>query len=87
MLLQDVPPYVTVAGSPPKALGLNAEGLRRRSFTAEAIAALTEAYRTLYRRGLTLAQAQSALEAQAASSPEVAMLAEFLRTASRGIVR
>jgi UDP-N-acetylglucosamine acyltransferase len=87
MLRQDVPPYVTVAGSPPKALGLNAEGLRRRSFTAAAIAALTEAYRTLYRRGLTLAQAQSALELQAASSPEVAVLAEFLRTASRGIVR
>jgi UDP-N-acetylglucosamine acyltransferase len=87
MLRQDVPPYVTVAGSPPKALGLNVEGLRRRSFTAAAIAALTEAYRTVYRRGLTLAQAQSALALQAASSPEVAALAEFLRTASRGIVR
>jgi UDP-N-acetylglucosamine acyltransferase len=87
MLRQDVPPFVTVAGSPPKALGLNVEGLRRRSFTAEAIAALTEAYRTLYRRGLTLAQAQSALAQQATSSPEVAALAEFLRSATRGIVR
>ncbi|HSD41039.1 MAG TPA: acyl-ACP--UDP-N-acetylglucosamine O-acyltransferase [Burkholderiales bacterium] len=87
MLRQDVPPYVTVAGSPPKALGLNVEGLRRRSFTAEAIAALTEAYRTLYRRGLSLAQAQSVLAEQAASSPEVAALADFLRTATRGIVR
>jgi UDP-N-acetylglucosamine acyltransferase len=66
---------------------LNAEGLRRRGFTADAIAALTEAYRTLYRRGLTLADAQSALAHQAAASAEVAVLADFLRTASRGIVR
>jgi acyl-[acyl carrier protein]--UDP-N-acetylglucosamine O-acyltransferase len=36
---------------------------------------------------LTLAQAQSALTEQAAASPEVAALAEFLRTATRGIVR
>jgi UDP-N-acetylglucosamine acyltransferase len=87
MLRQDVPPYATVAGSPPKALGLNVEGLRRRGFAADAIAALTEAYRTLYRRGLTLAEAQGALADQAAASADVAVLAEFLRTASRGIVR
>jgi UDP-N-acetylglucosamine acyltransferase len=87
MLRQDVPPYVTVAGTPPKALGLNVEGLRRRSFSGEAIAALNEAYRTLYRRGLTLAQAQSALAAQSGACPEVTALAEFLRTATRGIVR
>ena len=33
MLRQDVPPYVTVAGNPPKAFGVNSEGLRRRAFT------------------------------------------------------
>jgi UDP-N-acetylglucosamine acyltransferase len=87
MLRQDVPPFITVAGSPPKALGLNVEGLRRRNFSAAAIAALTEAYRTLYRRGLTLAQSHAALAEQAAASPEVAAFAEFLRTATRGIVR
>jgi UDP-N-acetylglucosamine acyltransferase len=87
MLRQDVPPYITVAGSPPKALGLNAEGLRRRNFAAEVITALTEAYRTLYRRGLTLAEAQSALARQATACPEVALLEQFLRAATRGIVR
>jgi UDP-N-acetylglucosamine acyltransferase len=87
IIRQDVPPYITVAGSPPKALGLNAEGLRRRGFAAEAIAALTEAHRTLYRRGLTLAEARRALALQAAASPEVAVLAQFLGTVSRGIVR
>jgi UDP-N-acetylglucosamine acyltransferase len=87
MLRQDVPPYITVAGSPPKALGLNAEGLRRRGFAAPQVAALQEAYRTLYRRGLTLAAALDALEAQGGTHPDVAILAAFLRTATRGIVR
>ena len=34
MLRQDVPPYVTVAGNPPKAFGVNSEGLRRRGVHA-----------------------------------------------------
>jgi UDP-N-acetylglucosamine acyltransferase len=87
MLRQDVPPYVTVAGSPPKALGLNAEGLRRRGFGPPRLAALQEAYRTLYRRGLTLAAALDALAAQGAVHPDVAALVDFLRAATRGIVR
>ncbi len=87
MLRQDVPPYITVAGSPPRALGLNAEGLRRRGFGAERVAALQEAYRTLYRRGLTLAAALDALAEQAAANTDVALLVEFLRSATRGIVR
>lgn len=87
MLRQDVPPYITVAGSPPKALGLNAEGLRRRGFAPERVAVLQEAYRILYRRGLTLAAALEALDAQALEQPDVVPLAGFLRSATRGIVR
>ena len=87
MLRQDVPPYITVAGSPPKALGLNAEGLRRRGFGPPQLAALQEAYRTLYRRGLTLVAALDALAAQGAVHPDVAALVDFVRTATRGIVR
>jgi UDP-N-acetylglucosamine acyltransferase len=87
MLRQDVPPYVTVAGSPPRALGLNAEGLRRRGFGAERVTVLQEAYRTLYRRGLTLGAAVEVLEAQGRDDEDVALLAGFLRRATRGIVR
>jgi len=32
VLLQDLPPYVTVAGNPAAPHGINAEGLRRRGF-------------------------------------------------------
>jgi len=87
IVTQDVPPYVTYAGNPPSPYGLNAEGLKRRGFSAESIAALKQAYRTLYKSGLSLADARAELERQAAGSPEVRVFAEFLATSTRGIVR
>jgi UDP-N-acetylglucosamine acyltransferase len=87
MLRQDVPPYVTVAGNPPKAFGVNAEGLRRRAFTAEAIEAIQAAYRTLYRGGISFTDAQAELARTAAGRPELVLFAEFLKSATRGIVR
>lgn len=87
ILRQDVPPYVTVVGNPAKVFGINSEGLRRRSFTPAAIDGLQRAYRTLYRSGLTVVEAQAALAQQVDATPEVAVLVEFLKTATRGIVR
>jgi len=87
MLRQDVPPYVTVAGIPPKAFGVNVEGLRRRGFTAEAIEAIQGAYRTLYRSGLPFADAKAALAQGAGGRPELELFAAFLQNATRGIVR
>jgi UDP-N-acetylglucosamine acyltransferase len=87
IVLQDVPPYVTAAGYPAKPHGINSEGLRRRDFTAEQIAAIKRAYKTLYRAGLTLddARAQIAADAQAVSA--LGPLAAFLESPGRGIVR
>jgi UDP-N-acetylglucosamine acyltransferase len=44
IVLQDVPPYVTVSGSPAAPRGTNSEGLRRRGFSADDIAAIRRAY-------------------------------------------
>ena len=87
VLVQDVPPFITVAGQPTAPYGINAEGLKRRGFTPEAIAALKRAYKTLYKSGLTLADAKAELEKQAAESTEVRALADFLATSTRGILR
>lgn len=87
VVLQDIPPYVMVGGNPLAAYGINAEGLKRRGFTPEAIAALKAAYKTLYKSGLLMAEARAELERQAAGSPEVKVLSDFLATATRGIVR
>ena len=87
VVTQDVPPFVTIAGQPCGPHGINAEGLKRRGFTPEAIAALKRAYRTLYKSGLTLAEAKEEIGRQALEAPEVSPLAEFLAASTRGILR
>jgi UDP-N-acetylglucosamine acyltransferase len=87
VLLQDLPPYVTVAGNPARPHGINSEGLRRRGYSASAIAAIKRAYRSLYRAGLSLDEARATIAGMAADTPEVAPFSEFIASSSRGIVR
>ena len=54
---------------------------------AEAIAAIKRAYRTLYRAGLSLADARAQIERDAGTHPELAPMAEFLATSERGLLR
>ena len=87
ILLQDVPPYIMAHGNPAAPHGINSEGLKRRGFSEEAIAALRRAYKSLYRSGLGLAEAIQTLSVEHAHLPEVQVLTEFLRNAKRGIIR
>lgn len=87
IVLQDIPPYVKASGNPAKPYGINAEGLRRREFSADAVSGLKRAYRTLYRSGLTLDQAKSELAKSAQDLPELAPLLEFIAAPGRGIIR
>lgn len=84
---QDIPPFLTVAGNPLAPFGINSEGLKRRGYSAEALSALKRAYKTLYKSGLSLADAQAAITAEAETHAELVPLAEFLAGAGRGIVR
>ena len=86
-LSQDVPPFVMAAGPMARPIGINAEGLKRRGFTPEAIAGLKKAFRTLYRSGLGLEEAKRELEAQAGECPPVRELLDFLLQSKRGFIR
>jgi UDP-N-acetylglucosamine acyltransferase len=87
VLVHDLPPYVMAAGDTAKAYGINTEGLRRRGFSAAALAAIKRAYKTLYKSGLTLDQARAQLAEQAATCAEIGVLVDFLQGSTRGIVR
>jgi UDP-N-acetylglucosamine acyltransferase len=87
VVLQDIPPFVMVGGNPTRPHGINSEGLRRRGFSAESIAEIKRAYKTLYRSGLTLADARSAISAEAQRVPELRPLAAFIAESGRGIIR
>lgn len=84
---KDVPPYLLVSGHMAKPYGLNAEGLKRRGFSSEAMQALRRAYKVLYKSNLTVEHAVQELRAMGSETPEVAAMAEFVARSERGIVR
>ncbi len=92
-LLADVPPFVMTQGQPASARSMNFEGLRRRGFSAERIAAVKAMHKALYREDRTLEQAMVRIDALRLEKPEagedVDLMLGFLRGASpqRGIVR
>lgn len=86
-LNQDLPPYVTCSGMPAKPFGINSEGLRRRSFSAEQIRNIKRAYKLLYRSGLRLEEARTQIDEMARANPEVLPFAEFIASSERGIIR
>lgn len=87
VVFKDIPPYVMAAGHPAGPHGINTEGLKRRGFTAEQIAAIKRAYKTLYRSELPLEEAKAAILEQAGAHPEVKILVDFLDRSERGIIR
>jgi UDP-N-acetylglucosamine acyltransferase len=87
IILQDVPPYVTASGNSAKPYGINAEGMKRRGFSAETTAKIKRAYKTLYKSGLTLAEAKKELAQQVRQCPEIRLLLDFLANSNRGIIR
>jgi UDP-N-acetylglucosamine acyltransferase len=84
----DVPPFVMVAqegyGRP---RGINAEGLKRRGFDAERIAAIKRAYRALYVSGASLDEARAKLAEIAVESDDVQALLEFIDSGERPLLR
>lgn len=91
-LIQDLPPYVMSTGNPASAHGINGEGLRRRGFSEAALAVLRKAYKTVYKSGLSLADAiaevqQLSRDASTDAQEALAPLLDFLTAPGRGIVR
>lgn len=88
---QDVPPFMMVDGNPLAVRGLNLEGLRRRGFSPERLTAIKQMHRLLYRQGLTLEAARSAIAALPEQHPQaaddIAAMLAFLNTSTRGIAR
>ena len=83
---KDVLPYSLTVGNRAYLYGANVVGLRRRGFSAEAIAALRRAFRGLSRPGATPARAIEELRAEGPLTAEVETLVAFVQDAKRGVV-
>ncbi len=84
---QDVPAYVMVSGQPPRPRGINAEGLKRRGFDKDQIRNIREAYRTIYRLGLSRDEAIERLQERVAEQPEIQPMIDSILTSQRGLLR
>ena len=84
---KDIPAYVMVTGNPAEAKSINAEGLRRRGFSADEIATITKAYKIIYRRGLTIDEALVEVEALVPECDRLLPLIHSIKESTRGIVR
>jgi len=83
--VQDVPPFMLVDGNPAETRTINKVGLERNQVSEEVQNALRQAYKILFREGLTISNALTRIEADLPQLPEVRHLVHFARTSSRGI--
>lgn len=84
---KDVPAYVMVNGAPAAAKSINSEGLKRRGYSKEQIAAINRAFKIIYRRGLTVEEALEQLRLLAADCADINLMIDSLQQSKRGIVR
>lgn len=87
-ITRDVVPYVLVAGTErTRPYGVNVEGLKRRGFSADQIAAIRQAYKILYRSDLKLEDARERLAEAAESQSVLQPMVDFLKGSRRSIAR
>jgi UDP-N-acetylglucosamine acyltransferase len=79
----DVPPFLLVDGRPAVARGVNVIGLRRAGLGAAERRALQDAFRLLYRSGLTIPRAVEQIRETLPPSATLATLLDFVGAAKR----
>lgn len=84
-VVQDVPPFMLADGNPAQTRTINKVGLERRGVSEEAQTALKQAYKILFREGLTISNALVKIEKELPNLPEIEHLLQFARTSERGL--
>jgi UDP-N-acetylglucosamine acyltransferase len=72
-------------GNPAETRTVNKVGLERNNISEEAQSGLRQAFKILFREGLTITNALARIEAELPKLPEILHLIQFVRTSSRGI--
>jgi len=85
-VVQDVPPFFIIDGSPATVRTLNKIGLERSGYTPEQIDRVKLLYRILYREGLNRAQAIEQIKThEASATPEFQRMLAFAQKSERGM--
>ena len=84
-IVQDVPPFMIADGNPAETRTINKIGMERNGVSEEAQNALRQAYKILFREGLTIPNALARIEKELPPLPEVKHLIQFVQSSERGI--
>jgi UDP-N-acetylglucosamine acyltransferase len=84
-VVQDVPPFMTADGNPAETRTINKIGMERNGVSEKAQGALRQAYKILFREGLTLRNAVVKVEKKLVAVEEIGHLVQFIRSSERGI--
>jgi len=85
-IVQDVPPFMIVDGSPATVRTINKINLERHGFTPERVDRVKQIYRILYREGLNRTQGLEKLAAHPdAATPEFQQMLAFAAKSERGL--
>ena len=87
LIKKDVPPFAMVAPGPMRVIGINRIGLIRAGFDSGRRSAIKQAYRVLFRSGLTLKDALSRLAAEYPGNRDVESIIAFVKGSTRGLLR
>jgi UDP-N-acetylglucosamine acyltransferase len=86
-IVQDIPPFMIADGNPAEIRGVNLVGLERKSFPAERVKWIKEAFRLIYRSKYNTGQALEAVRKELPQNEEVREIVEFIEKTERGIIR
>jgi UDP-N-acetylglucosamine acyltransferase len=84
-VVQDVPPFMLADGNPAETRTINKVGMERHGVSEEAQSALRQAFKVLFREGLTIPNALTRIEQDLPQLPEIQHLVKFVRSSERGI--
>lgn len=84
-VVQDAAPYMVADGNPAETRTINKVGMERNGVSDEAQSAMRQAFKILFREGLTVTNALARIETELPSSPELEHLVRFVRSSERGI--
>lgn len=84
-VVQDVPPFMLADGNPAEVRFVNRLGLERNGFAPALIETLVQAFKTLFRKGLTIPNALAQIEQSHPTSDQLSHLIAFVRASERGI--
>ncbi|MBA4251510.1 MAG: acyl-[acyl-carrier-protein]--UDP-N-acetylglucosamine O-acyltransferase [Chlorobiaceae bacterium] len=84
-VVQDVPPYVLVAGEPLKYEGLNVIGLRRRGFKTEQVETIKKIYSYIYSKNYNISQAKEKIREEFGENEFAVEIIGFIEKCKRGL--